>query len=196
MPELLAYQSHDKKTGNTRFDPAIYDESSGNWVRSVPQGSSVVPTQQEAFKEFAPLFSVVQDQRSGLVTLSVRHQSPYVAQKWLAYIINDVNEEFRQKDISEAEKSIGFLHAQRRQTSLVSLDEVFSGLIEEQTKTIMLANVATEYIFEVIDPPVISEVPCRAEQGSHMLTWWANWLCSWGSSCACPVFHLRHFLQC
>ena len=68
-------------------------------------------------------------------------------------------------DIQEAEESIRFLEAQREKTSLVTLDEVFAQLIEEQTKTIMLANVSKDYVFDVIDPPVIPEMrikPSRA----------------------------------
>jgi len=41
---------------------------------------------------------------------------------------------------------------------LVSLDEVFAQLIEEQTKTIMLANVSKDYVFTVIDPAVVPEL--------------------------------------
>jgi uncharacterized protein involved in exopolysaccharide biosynthesis len=41
---------------------------------------------------------------------------------------------------------------------LVSLTEVFSELIEEQTKTVMLANASDEYVFQVIEPPVAPEL--------------------------------------
>ena len=76
-----------------------------------------------------------------------------------------MSEDLRSKDILEAEESIKFLEAQREKTSLVSLDEVFAQLIEEQTKTIMLANVSKDYVFDVIDPPVAPELkskPSRA----------------------------------
>jgi len=34
---------------------------------------------------------------------------------------------------------------------------VYTQLIEEQTKTIMLANVSKDYVFDIIDPPVVPE---------------------------------------
>ena len=37
------------------------------------------------------------------------------------------------------------------------LVDLGGGSIEEQTKTIMLANVRPEYLFTVIDPPIIPE---------------------------------------
>ena len=72
---------------------------------------------------------------------------------------------FDRKTSERRKESIKFLEAQREKTSLVSLDEVFAQLIEEQTKTIMLANVSKDYVFDVIDPPVAPELkskPSRA----------------------------------
>ena len=37
------------------------------------------------------------------------------------------------------------------------MQNVFYQLIEEQTKTLMLAEVKDEYAFKVIDPPVVPE---------------------------------------
>ena len=70
-------------------------------------------------------------------------------------------EDLRSKDIGEAEESIKFLETQREKTRILSLDEVFAQLIEEQTKTIMLANVSKDYVFDVIDPPVASELKSK-----------------------------------
>jgi LPS O-antigen subunit length determinant protein (WzzB/FepE family) len=60
--------------------------------------------------------------------------------------------------LKEAEKSIAFLNQQRFKTNLVSLTEVFADLIEQQTKTVMLANASDEYVFQVIEPPVAPEL--------------------------------------
>ena len=60
--------------------------------------------------------------------------------------------------MEEAEKSIAFLNQQRLKTNLVSLTEVFAELIEQQTKTVMLANASDEYVFQVIEPPVAPEL--------------------------------------
>ena len=84
-----------------------------------------------------------------------------MAKLWADMLIDRINEEIRAEDVGEAEASIAFLEAQREKTSLVSLDEVFSQLIEEQTKTIMLANVSKDYVFDIIDPPVIPELKSR-----------------------------------
>ncbi len=70
------------------------------------------------------------------------------------------------RKISERRKNrSNFSRLSERKPALVSLDEVFAQLIEEQTKTIMLANVSKDYVFDVIDPPVAPELkskPSRA----------------------------------
>ena len=48
---------------------------------------------------------------------------------------------------NEAENSGSFLNQQRQKTNLVSLTEMFADLIEQQTKTVMLANASDEYVF-------------------------------------------------
>ena len=45
------------------------------------------------------------------------------------------------------------------------INGVFAQLIEELTKTIMLANVSKDYVFDITDPPVVPELkskPSRA----------------------------------
>ena len=116
------------------------------------------PSAQEAHKAFLEVLSLSEDKKTSLVTIAIKHQSPVVAQAWVALIIEAVTEELRGSDVEEAQGSIAFLEQQRTQTSLVSLDEVFAQLIEEQTKTIMLANVSKDYVFNVIDPAVVPEL--------------------------------------
>jgi len=156
--ELMAADYWDSKTGELILDPQVYDIESKSWVRDVSPPRKPKPTHQEAHRAFLELISISIDQSTGFATLSIKHKSPFVAQSWVSLVIDRINREIREKDVSEAKASIRFLEAQRELTSLVSLDEVFAQLIEEQTKTIMLANVSGEYVFEVIDPPVVPEV--------------------------------------
>ena len=117
------------------------------------------PSVQEAHELFSEEFlSVDQDTKTGFVTVAVTHYSPTVARNWVILIVKGVNEAVRARDVEEAEKSIAFLNQQRLKTSLVSLTEVFAELIEQQTKTVMLANASDEYVFQVIEPPVAPEL--------------------------------------
>ena len=78
-----------------------------------------------------------------------------------------MNNAVRARDVEEAENSIAFLNEQRQKTNLVSLTEVFAELIEQQTKTVMLAAASEEYVFQIIDPPVAPEL--KSEPGRALI---------------------------
>ena len=163
--DLMAVESWDPATRELRYDGEIYDVASSKWLREVEQSRQAKPSFQEAHRAFINRISISEDKQSGLISVTVEHQSPEVAMRWVDLMVRRVSEDLRSKDIREAEESVKFLEKQREQTNLVSLDEVFAQLIEEQTKTIMLANVSNDYVFDIIDPPVAPELkskPSRA----------------------------------
>jgi uncharacterized protein involved in exopolysaccharide biosynthesis len=165
LVDLMAVESWDPSTRQLMYDVEIYDIAAKKWLREVGPPRQAQPSDQEAHKAFLELLSVSEDKKTGLISVSVQHQSPDIAKRWVELMVSRVSEDLRSTDILEAEESIKFLEAQREKTSLVSLDEIFAQLIEEQTKTIMLANVAKDYVFDVIDPPVAPELkskPSRA----------------------------------
>ena len=156
--DLMAVDHWDASSGALVYDPDFYDVKSRAWVREASYPRQAKPSAQEAHKAFLEVLSLSEDKKTSLVTIAIKHQSPVVAQAWVELIISAVTEELRGSDVEEAQGSIAFLEQQRTQTSLVSLDEVFAQLIEEQTKTIMLANVSKDYVFNVIDPGVVPEL--------------------------------------
>jgi len=156
--DLMAVDHWDSVSGALIYDSNVFDPKSQVWTREASPPRQAKPSAQEAHKAFLGVLSLSEEKKTSLVTIAIKHQSPVVAQAWIALIIEAVTEELRGSDIEEARRSIAFLEQQREQTSLVSLDEVFAQLIEEQTKTIMLANVSKDYVFSVIDPAVVPEL--------------------------------------
>src|SRR5690606_2577491 len=76
-----------------------------------------------------------------------------------------INTEMRNRDLNEAQRSIAYLNEQINQTNIADVRTMLFSLIEEQTKTVMLANVRDEYVFKTIDPAVVAEKkakPARA----------------------------------
>ena len=61
------------------------------------------------------------------------------------------------RDLSEAQKSISYLEQQLTKTRLNDLQNVLFEIIEQQTKTIMFAEVREQYAFKTIDPALIPE---------------------------------------
>jgi uncharacterized protein involved in exopolysaccharide biosynthesis len=162
---LIAADDWDASTRELKIDADDYDVDSREWVRTVWPPKSTIPSAHEAYEEFMEILEIEQDQATGFVTISIEHYSPVVARNWVAWLIDDLNQSIMQRDVSEAKQAIEFLNDQITSTSLANLQSVFSTLIEEHTRTVMLASVTDEYLLKVIDPPIepeIKEKPKRA----------------------------------
>ncbi len=154
---LIAAKGWDAGTGELIIDEDDYDLETATWIRKVGPPKKTIPTLQEAYREFMEILSVYQDKRTGFVSVSVDHYSPTVAKEWVDWLVSDLNRTIMEKDVAEAEQAIEFLNKQIENTSLMELRGVFFSLIEEQTKTIMLANVTDEYLLKTIDPALAPE---------------------------------------
>ena len=161
---LMAATRWDASSGELRIDPDIYDVDAKSWVREADPPRQSVPSAQEAYEVFRERLSVTRDDETGFVTVGLEHYSPILAQQWLLWLIEDLNETVRERDVTDAEQAIEFLNDQISRTSLAELRAVLFRLVEEQTKTVMLANVSDEYLFETIDPPVVPEKKSRPDR--------------------------------
>ena len=161
---LMAAKGWDDETGNLRIDSDDYDVTSGKWVRDVRQPKKTIPTYQEAYEEFMDILSVSQDKKTGFVTVSVEHYSPTIAKQWVDWLIDDLNSSIMREDVAEAEQAIEYLKKQIESTSLADLQNVFFKLIEEQTKTVMLAKVSSEYLLKTLDPAIAPEKKAKPKR--------------------------------
>ena len=158
LVELMAAENWDASSNTLKIDADAYDLQKSKWIRDVEPPFKPEPSMQEAHLEFIEKhFSLSQAKETGMVSIAVEHISPYVAQKWVNLIITGISNSLRQTDVLEATKAIAYLNELRENTNLVNMDVIFSQLIEEQTKTIMLANVSEDYVFQVLDPPYAAE---------------------------------------
>ncbi len=65
----------------------------------------VKPTAQEAYEVFLNnVLNISLDKESGLYTISAQYYSPYAAQKWVGWLIEDINKVMRERRISETSK--------------------------------------------------------------------------------------------
>ncbi len=162
---LMATSGWDRGSNALLFNPELYDVQSKTWVRKVNPPFQPEPSLLEAHDAFMDNFSVSQDKLTKMIKISLKHYSPELAAQWLALLIKDINEEIRQRDLREAERSIVYLNKQIEETNIADVRTTLFSLVEEQMKTKMLANVRSEYVFKVIDPPVVPEMkaePLRA----------------------------------
>ncbi len=157
LVSLFATESWNLASNQLELDDEIYDAGSAAWVREVDPPFTPAPSVQEAHEKFREVLSVSQDAESGLVRIAIEHKSPYVAADWVRWLVEDVNRYMREADIAEARRSIEFLQQQIATTPIAEMHQLLYQLIQEQTKTIMLAEVRPEYVLKTVDPAVAPE---------------------------------------
>ena len=124
-PDLFAVSSWDKDTGEMSYDEDVYDEKKGHWHGDSLLSDENRPSDQEAYDVFSEMILIQNDQKNGLVTLTLEHKSPIVASAWLSWIVEDLNNTVRAKDIKEAEESVRYLTEQVSKTGFADLEQVF-----------------------------------------------------------------------
>ena len=157
LPEIMAAKSWNLKTGKLEFDSDDYLADTGEWIRDVKPPYQPRPSVLEVHEKFLEIMTIVEDPKTGFVTVSIEHLSPTFAAQLVTLIVQDINDTLRQKDIKEASDSIEFLKQQISNTSLADLQAVFFELIQSQTETMMLAEVRPEYVFSTMDAAVAPE---------------------------------------
>jgi uncharacterized protein involved in exopolysaccharide biosynthesis len=117
------------------------------------------PSLWMAVKNFRDNILVIrEDKRSGLTIISVTWKDPVVAAQWANQLVALANELLRTQAIAESQASIEYLNKQIATINEVEVKKVMYGLIENETKTLMLANVRAEYALSVVDPAVAPEI--------------------------------------
>ncbi|WP_169902743.1 Wzz/FepE/Etk N-terminal domain-containing protein [Paraferrimonas sedimenticola] len=156
-PALLAEPRWQPHSDQLDFDDSLYDASSSEWVRDVSWPQQTIPTLQESHKEFLEVLRINKDLNSGFVRIGIDHVSPIVAQRWVQLLVSELNDYLKLRDIKEANKSIAFLNEQIEKTNVAEVRSVLFQMVEEHYKTLVLAEARDEYVFRVVDAPVVSE---------------------------------------
>ena len=156
---LMAAKDWDLVNNKLILDEEIYNPNTGEWLRKAQGLRGSEPSAQEAFQVFnKSVLSVSQDKESGLYTVSVKHYSPYIAQQWVNWLIEDINKVMRERTIAETSQNLAYLNTQLQKTAVTDMQSTFYKLVEEQTKSLMLAEVQKEFVFKVVDPAVVPEL--------------------------------------
>ena len=158
LPNLMAISSWSSETNKIFYDESIFDEKSNSWVRSFSHPKQLIPSSQESFEKFKKKhFTITEDVSTGFITLSVKHQSPYIAKKWLEIVVEEINTFYRQKDKLKSEETIVYLNEQMLKTSLREIKEIIAELLQSQIQKLALIEANEDYVFEYIYPPAAME---------------------------------------
>tara|TARA_Y100000389_G_C17395082_1_gene482066 strand:+ start:192 stop:1136 length:945 start_codon:yes stop_codon:yes gene_type:complete len=158
LPNLMAFKSWDSKKNILNYNTTIYDIKSNTWIRDYSYPQKQTPSSQESFDKFiTEHLSVIENKKSGFVTLSIKHQSPLIAKKWAELVVDKVNSFYRQKDKAASERSVSYLDKQISISNLSEINRVLAELLQDETKKLALIEANQDYVFEYIDPPALME---------------------------------------
>jgi uncharacterized protein involved in exopolysaccharide biosynthesis len=154
---LRSRQFTERFIGDLNLRPELFadkwDAQRGEWkVQAQRQ-----PTPARAFKRFAKLRTIKQDNKTGLVTLQIDWKDRLKAAQWANELARRLNAEMRARAIENAEAALKFLERELESTTVVETRQAINRLIEAQVRQRMIANVTQEYAFRVVDPALPSD---------------------------------------
>jgi capsular polysaccharide biosynthesis protein len=166
--EVFAAEGWDRKANKLIIDNTLYDVNAKSWLISTTNtetGSEELgPSSWALYGKIKNRINISQDINTGFISLSVEHFSPFTAKKWVDLLVSSINENIQLRDRTEALESIEYLKTQIGKTAISEMKTIFYQLIEEQTKTLMLAEISGEYVFKTLSPARVSEAKAKPKR--------------------------------
>jgi uncharacterized protein involved in exopolysaccharide biosynthesis len=103
------------------------------------------------------VLDIHEEKLKGTTTITIEWRDPAAAARWANDLVGLANEMLRNRSIEESSRNIEYLNKQLAQTNVVELQRVLYGLVEGETKSLMLANGREQYAFTIVDPAVAPE---------------------------------------
>ena len=158
LPDLMAVNSWDAESNTISYKEGVFNSTNQKW--------SETPSSQKSFEAFMRKMEVVKSQSTGFVTISFKHQSPYIAKEWTELVVNEINNSFRTKDKLEAETSMNYLNAQMAQTSYTEIKQVVAQLLKQKMQQLALIEANEFYVFSYLDSPAVAEEKIEPSRSS------------------------------
>lgn len=148
----------DKGSNSLKLNNDLYDATLKHWlIEGDESGENRAPSSWELYKAFRERVAVSQDKKSGLINISVEYYSPQIAKQWVDLFIITINDYMRARKLEQVNRNIEYLTAQIDKTAIADMREVFYQLVEEQTKSKMLAEASPEYAFVTVSRAMVPE---------------------------------------
>lgn len=126
-----------------------WDSAARRWKSNDPMEQ---PDDRDAVRYFQrTICQVFEDQRTGLVTVSIEWKSREAAAEWANQLVARLNEQMRQRVLVESERNVKFLREELAATNIATLQQSTSHLLENEMQTLMLARGNREFAFRVVD---------------------------------------------
>jgi LPS O-antigen subunit length determinant protein (WzzB/FepE family) len=189
LENLMGVEKWDQESNTLIYNEDDFNSESSQWIRKVSPPLSTIPSSQEAYKKYLKIMRIVEDKKTSFVTLSVEHESPFVAQQWVQIIMDQIDQVMRELDRKEASKSVEYLNSIAPTVNYEEIKQALSSLQQEQMKQLMVIEANDNYIFKVLDSPIVSEVKAKPKRSLIVIL--GSLLGTILSSLGVLIFHYR-----
>ena len=139
------WSREDKKFKN---NDEIYDSSKNEWKKNIP-------TDYELYKDFLKKFKVSKEGITGFIEISYKSESPHLSKYRVDEIVYFINKTTSEEALEQANSNLLFLEGEISKVKIAQTKLTISNLIEHQLRKKMFSLNSDEYIFRVIDPPLV-----------------------------------------
>tara|TARA_B100000780_G_C21126647_1_gene457436 strand:- start:9262 stop:10188 length:927 start_codon:yes stop_codon:yes gene_type:complete len=163
---LVAAKNWTKTSNVLNYDLKVFNKTNNEWVSSDKAPFLSKPSYQEAYEIYREILTISEDKKTSFISISIEHISPFIAERWLKLIIQNINNHMRELDKSIAQNSIDFLNITAQKTNLSEMKVVIFKLVESQVQTLTLAEANKDYIFKAISSPIAPEKKSKPSRAS------------------------------
>ena len=149
LENLLAVKKWDADKNKIIYE-SNFDESSGKWSSNKP-----IPSSQEAYKIYRKILFLKSNKKTSFLSITLTHESPIIAQKWLDIIIKNINSTMQLEQKIFLENSINFLTDISKTNEIQTIKVAIANLIEAQIQSLMLTSSKKDYVYKTIDSPIV-----------------------------------------
>lgn len=157
LENLTAVKGWSQIENKLIYNKKLFDSEKEIWVRDVAYPKEAKPSVQEAFKSYLSMLTISEDPENSIVTIAVKHYSPFIAKKYLDIIVNNINLCMKDKDEIKAMEAISYLNEAYKETNIQELKDVFTNLLQDQMQVLLLTSTSDEYAFKIIDKAFVPE---------------------------------------
>ena len=159
LPSLLATKNYDSNSVSIIFNKNLYDNEKYEWIRDKKKYKNTIPSIQEAHDLYIKILDIYQFPKTGFISLSVVHESPYFAKRFIEIIIKETNNNIKYQDQKKARDALNFLSKESLKEEYKPIEQSINNLAMQNMSSLMMTEIKTDYVLQVIDSPYVPENP-------------------------------------
>lgn len=147
--------------------PYLFADS---WNKDKNEWKGSPPKKSDIYRRMTDMTTIYEDRATGILTLSVFDGDANKAANIANNMVSFLNQTIRESAIKESKTKIEFLNKELAQATMSDARQMLFGLIGQETRSIMLANTKTDYVFKIIDPATPPEIRVQPKRTTMVIT--------------------------